>query len=641
MCGIAGIINIDGRPADPQIIVAMRDALAHRGPDDDGLYSDGEVGLGHRRLSIIDLSRAANQPMLSPDRRIAIVFNGEIYNFRALRRELEGLGWTFRTQSDTEVLIAGYSIWGIRDLARRIDGMAAFALWDAALRRLHLVRDRFGVKPLYLWRQGASLVFASEIKAFLVHPDFKVSVNEFALREYFTFQNLFRSHTLFAGVEHLPPATILTIDARGERCETYWDYNFSNPEPADPDAAVAKLEELMGDAVERQLVSDVPVGAYLSGGMDSSAIVALASRSVPRLQTFTAGFELSRVDGIEATFDERRASELMAYTYRTEHYEQVINAGDIRWSLPRVVWHLEDLRLGMSYPNWYIARLASKFVKVCLSGAGGDELFGGYPWRYYRIFRSLDRKHFLENYYGFWQRLTTATDRRALFRFGADDEKEMFGVFADVYRNARGLSFDSPAEHIQAALYFECRTFLSGLLLVGDKLSMASGLEERFPFLDNALVDFAMRLPVSHKLSDLDHMLQMDEDAVRKKLKAQDAFSGGKSCLRQALLHVLPAEVMERRKQGFSSPEASWYRGENAEYVREMLLGSELASSAFLDADFIRAKVEEHLTGGANHRLLIWSFLSFEQWCRTFIGGDRPSDGDSPRRTGELARRAS
>ncbi len=634
MCGIAGLLNVDGQPADPRVVAAMRDALAHRGPDDEGLHVDREVGLGHRRLSIIDLSRAANQPMFSPDGRIAIVFNGEIYNFRELRRDLERLGWAFRTRSDTEVLIAGYAIWGIRDLARRIDGMAAFALWDASERRLHLVRDRFGVKPLYLWRRGASLMFASEIKAFLAHPDFSVRVNDSALREYFTFQNLFRSHTLFAGVEQLPPATILSVDGAGEQRETYWDYDFSRPEPADPEAAVATLERLMGEAVERQLVSDVPVGAYLSGGMDSGAIVALASRSVPRLQTFTAGFELSQVDGIEATFDERRGSELMAYTHRTEHYEQVINAGDIRWSLPRVVWQLEDLRLGMSYPNWYIARLASKFVKVCLSGAGGDELFGGYPWRYYHVFRSLDRGHFLENYYGFWQRLTTAGDRKALFRSGADDEEEMFRVFSDVYRAAPGLSFDTPADQIQAALYFECRTFLSGLLLVGDKLSMASGLEERFPFLDNALVDFAMRLPVSHKLSDLGPMLEMDEDEVRKKLKAQDAFSGGKSCLRQALAHVLPAEVMERRKQGFSSPEASWYRGENADYVREMLLGSELASSAFLDADAIRAKVDEHLDGRANHRLLIWSFLSFEQWCRTFLGGERPGASTANAPTG-------
>jgi asparagine synthase (glutamine-hydrolysing) len=625
MCGLAGYLNLDGAPAERRIVEAMRDAVAHRGPDGAGLHLDGPVGLGHRRLSIIDLRDIASQPMHSPDGRWTIIYNGELYNFRELKTELELEGWTFRTRSDTEVLLAGAVIWGVRRLALRMDGMVAFALWDKTEQRLHLVRDRFGVKPLYLWRTRKQIAFASEIKAFMVHPDFAVSVNEAALREYFTFQNLFRSHTLFAGVEQLPPATILTVDRSGERSETYWDYDFSRSEDIDEAEAVETLERLMAEAVNRQLVSDVPVGAYLSGGMDSGTIVALASPHVPRMQTFTAGFEMRKVGGVEADFDERHAAELMAYTYRTEHYEQVINAGDIRWSLPRVIWQLEDLRLGMSYPNYYIARLASKFVKVCLSGAGGDELFGGYPWRYYRVFRSLDRDHYLENYYGFWQRLTTADERRSLFGAGADDEAEMFDVFSSVYADAKGLSFETPEDHISAALYFECRTFLSGLLLVGDKLSMASGLEERFPFLDNALVDFAMRLPARHKLSDLEHMLTVDEDAVRKKLLAQDSFAGGKSCLRQAMAHVLPPEIMERRKQGFSSPEGSWYRGENADYVREMLLDGELASSAYLDSDFVRAKVREHMSGTRNNRLLIWSFLSFEQWCRLFLGGDRPS----------------
>jgi asparagine synthase (glutamine-hydrolysing) len=623
MCGLAGYLQLDGSAADGSIVAAMRDALAHRGPDGAGLHLDGSLGLGHRRLSIIDLREVANQPMHSPDGRWTIAYNGEVYNFRELRMELEREGWAFRTRSDTEVLIAGVAVWGLRALMRRINGMAAFALWDAVERRLHLVRDRFGVKPLYLWRTSGRLAFASEIKAFLAHPDFTVRVNEAALREYFTFQNLFRSHTLFAGVEQLPPATILTIDRAGERRETYWDYDFARPEPMDGREAAARLEHLLGEAVERQLVADVPVGAYLSGGMDSGTLVALASRSVPRMQTFTAGFEMTSVEGVEAGFDERRAAELMAYTYRTEHYEQVINAGDIRWSLPRVVWHLEDLRLGMSYPNYYISRLASKFVKVCLSGAGGDELFGGYPWRYYRVFRSIDRADYLKSYYTFWQRLTNADDRRSLFGASADDEEEMFGVFRSVYANAPDLRFEAPEDHISASLYFECRTFLSSLLLVGDKLAMASGLEERFPFLDNQLVDFAMKLPVRQKLADLDHMLSIDEDAVRKKLLAEGSFAAGKSCLRKAMSHVLPRSIMDQRKQGFSSPEASWYRGENAAYVRDLLLGPSLASSAFLDPAFIRLKVEEHLAGRVNNRLLIWSFLSFEWWCRIFLGGYR------------------
>lgn len=625
MCGIVGYLNRSGEPANGRIVTAMRDAISHRGPDGAGLFLDGALGFGHRRLSIIDLREVANQPMHSPDGRWTIIYNGEIYNFRELRAELAKSGWHFRTRSDTEVLLAGAAVWGIRELAERMDGMAAFALWDRSERRLHLVRDRFGVKPLYLWRTSGRLAFASEIKAFMAHPEFSVRVNEAALREYFTFQNLFRSHTLFAGVEQLPAATILTLDRDGERRETYWDYDFSQPQPINDVEAVTSLEQLMGQAVERQLVADVPIGAYLSGGLDSGSLVALASRHVPRMQTFTAGFEMSSVEGAELGFDERRSAELMAYSFKTEHYEQVINAGDIRWSLPRVIWQLEDLRLGMSYPNFYIARLASKFVKVCLSGAGGDELFGGYPWRYYRVFRSLNRGDYLENYYGFWQRLTTVEERKQLFGASADDEAEMFDVFRSVYDQAPGLSFETPEDHISAALYFECRTFLSGLLIVGDKLSMASGLEERFPFLDNALVDFAMRLPARHKLADLDHMLTVDEDAVRKKLLAQDSFAGGKSCLRQAMADLLPPQTMERRKQGFSSPEASWYRGENADYVREMLLKPNLASHAFLDASFIRSKIEEHFSRRRNNRLLIWSLLSFEQWCLIFLHGEKPA----------------
>lgn len=622
MCGIVGILTSDGAPADRDVVTAMRDALAHRGPDGAGLHADGPLCLGHRRLSIIDLSAAANQPMVSPDGRIVVSYNGEIYNFRELRAELQKAGWRFRSRSDTEVLIAGYAIWGIRKLAERIDGMAAFALWDRREQRVFLVRDRFGVKPLYLWRRPGFLAFASEIKAFMKHPEFAVRVNHSALHEYFTFQNLFRNHTLFDGVEHLPPATILSVGRDGQRAERYWDYDFSRVEETDETESVMALTQLMGMAVERQLVADVPVGSYLSGGIDSGSITGLAARIVPRMQTFTAGFELSRVDGIEATFDERRPAELMANAYKTEHYEQVMNAGDIRWSLPRVVWHLEDLRLGMSYPNYYIARLASKFVKVCLSGAGGDELFGGYPWRYYRVFRSLDKAHFLENYYGFWQRLTTASERKAMFHTGADDEGEMFEVFSSVFSEAgRRIGFETPEEQINASLYFECRTFLSGLLLVGDKLSMASGLEERFPFLDNRLVDFAMRLPVRHKLSDLQQMLEIDEDAVAKKLRAQEAFSGGKSCLRQAVAEIVPREIMQRKKQGFSAPEASWYRGENAGYVREMLGARTLASAEFIDPAFIAKTVDEHMSREVNHRLLIWSLLSFEQWCRTFMGG--------------------
>ncbi|MBX6322466.1 MAG: asparagine synthase (glutamine-hydrolyzing) [Rhodospirillaceae bacterium] len=627
MCGLVGELRHDGRPVGRDRLAAMRDALAHRGPDASGLCIDGSLGLGHRRLAVIDLSPAANQPMSTPDGRTTVILNGEIYNFRELRAELERAGHRFRTRSDTEVLLWGYRQWGIEGLARRLDAMAAFALWDAEARTLHLVRDRYGIKPLYLWRSPGALAFASEIKAFLAAPEFSVSINRAALREYFTFQNLFRPHTLFAGVELLPAGTILTLGPDGERRRRYWDFDFSRrDETIEEEAAVEETRRLLLAAVERQLIADVPVGAYLSGGMDSGSLVAGAARRIPRLATFTAGFEMSAVDGIESTFDERRAAELTAYHFKTEHYEQVINSGDVRWAVPRLVWHLEDLRLGMSYPNYYIARLASKFVTVCLSGAGGDELFGGYPWRYYRVFRALDRESYLRAYYHFWQRLTTPEDRRTLFRDGnGADEEEGFAAFSGVFAEAGGLFCETPDDHVANALYFESKTFLHGLFIVGDRLSMANGLEERFPFMDNALVEWAQRLPIRYKLADLGRMLSIDEDAVRKKTLAMTRYDGGKSVLRRAMAGLLPAGIWTRPKQGFSPPEGSWYRGENAAYVRELLLGADLAMADHIEPAFVRRIVEEHIGGRANHRLLIWSFLCFEWWCRVFLRGERPA----------------
>lgn len=625
MCGIVGLLHTDGSRASSLLAGRMADALNHRGPDDRGTFEDGEVAFAHRRLSIIDLTEAGHQPMTTPDGRYTIVYNGEIYNFRELRIELEAYGWVFRSRSDTEVLLAGITLWGIDAISKRMNGMAAFAVWDARDRRLFLVRDRFGVKPLYMWRAPWGIAFASEIKAFLVHPDFQVTVNREALAEYFTFQNLFRAHTLFTGVDLVPRGAIVDITADGERTRIYWDYDFSHPEELALDAAVAGTRAHFDAAVTRQLVSDVPVGSYLSGGIDSAAIVATAAPHIARMQTFTGGFEMSSVEGFEAGFDERRAAEIVAYTYGTEHYEQVLNAGDIRWALPRVTWHLEDLRLGMSYSNYYVSRLASKFVKVCLSGAGGDELFAGYPWRYYRVFRSLGADDYFRQSFDYWQRLTREPERLRLLRGAGEEASDaaMFEAFKTGFGDIDRLKFDTAEDQIAVALTFECRTFLSSLLIVGDKLSMAHGLEERVPFLDNDLVDFVQRLPVRLKLADLDHMLSIDEDAVKKKLLAAEQFGGGKFVLREAMEHLLPEETRQRPKQGFSSPDGSWYRGENAAYVREFLLSDDLAMGDYIDGAEVRRIVEAHMSGAANNRLLIWSLLSFEQWCRTFLRGER------------------
>jgi len=283
------------------------------------------------------------------------------------------------------------------------------------------------------------------------------------------------------------------------------------------------------------------------------------------------------------------------------------------------------LKVGMSYSNYYISRLASKFVKVCLQGTGGDEIFGGYPWRYYRVFKSLDQKEFFENYYGFWQRLVTDEQKYKLFHPQISKNFDMNlprQVFEKVFLFNSKLKYNTPEEHIQNSLYFESKTFLPGLLLVGDKLAMANGLEERFPFLDNDLVEFAQKIPIRFKLANLEAMKKLDENIAGNKRVLYGDYYDGKNVLRQAMKDILPEKIINRKKQGFSSPDESWYRGENAAYVKELLLGKNIACHEFIEPAFIQNIIHEHCDKRINHRLLIWSLLCFEWWCRLFLKGE-------------------
>lgn len=627
MCGLAGVFNTNQKPVTTQLLKAMGDAIAHRGPDGDGIFIDENIGLVHKRLAIIDTSEKGAQPMPSRDGRYIVVFNGCIYNYLELRQELRAKGHSFNSSSDTEVLIEGISAFGV-SFVHRLNGMFAIACWDTVERKLYLFRDRFGIKPLYYWFNGSTLAFSSEVKAILKHPDYKIGVDLGALNEYFTFQNLFTFRTLFNGVTMLPPANSVVIDVNTKSIKhhSWWDYDFTQPDNIITfEDAKLETERLMEQAVARQMVSDVPVGSYLSGGMDSGTITSIASRYVPRISTFTCGFDMSEVTGVEANYDERRDAEMMANHFKTEHFEQVMNAGDLRWSLPKLVYHLEDLRVGMSYPNYYIARLASKFVKVCLQGTGGDELFGGYPWRYYRIFDSISQENFFEQYYSFWQRLVPDGEKIALFqgdKISQMDMSEPRKVFERVFTFNKSLNYDSPEAHIQNSLYFEAKTFLPGLFLVGDKLAMASGLEERFPFMDNDLVNFAQKVPVRYKLGNLtDEIKKIDENA-HMKLRYRN-FDDGKKILREAMKDYIPTKIIERKKQGFSAPDESWYRGENMGYVKELLLDKKKSvSSEFINPEYVEKIVKEHTEQHINHRLLIWSFMNFEWWCRIFLNGE-------------------
>lgn len=633
MCGFVAILNLDGSPVDRAILDRMTRSLAHRGPDDVNVWIDNDVGLGHQRLAVFDPTVAGRQPMESAGGRWVVAYNGALYDYRERRCGLERRGVSFRGVSDTEVLVNSIEVDGPSCL-EGFNGMFAFAAWDQVERTLHLARDRYGIKPLYYYIDRKVLLVASEIRALLAHPAVSAVPNPKALREYFTFQNLFRYHTLFAGIHLLPPANHATLrlaDGRFER-RVWWDYDFSRPdETMTLDDAVAETRRLMVQAVERQMVADVRVGCYLSGGMDSGSIASIGSTRVDRLITFTGGFDVSAATGVEANYDERRQAELTASALRTEHYERVFSAADIGWGLPRLVRHLEDLRMGMSYPNFFMAELASKFVKVVLSGTGGDELFGGYPWRYYRVFRSLSRDDFFEAYYGAWQRLVPARDHTDFFRpevmRAAGDDAEPFEILSRVFTFNRDLRFDTPEDHIANSLYFEAKTFLHGLLVVQDRVASAHGLEERVPFLDNDLVDFAMKVPVRHKLANLTEMKNLDENSYQKARQSYALFGDGKNVLREAMGALLPPEVAERRKQGFSSPEGSWYRGEAAAYVERILLGDgEKGYAEFIDPGYVRRVVDEHAGGHANHRLLIWSLLCFEHWCHTFIDGSAVAD---------------
>ena len=375
MCGISGYLDLSGAPADPHIAEAMAAAIAHRGPDGQGVHADGPLALGHRRLAILDLTDAGRQPMATTDGRFVIVYNGEVYNFRELRRELEALGHVFRSRTDTEVVLAAWAEWGPVALDR-FNGMFAFAIWDRKEATLWLARDRYGIKPLYWTRIGRIVAFGSEIKALLQHPGITAEIDLAGMVEYFTFQNFFSERTLFAGISMLPAGCVLRLSSGSShepRLDRYWDYDFREPDGMATEADHAdELDHLFRQAVNRQLVSDVGVGAYLSGGIDSGSITAIAAQHFPNLKSFTVGFDMSSASGLEQFSDERPNAERMSYLFATEHYEMVLKAGDMERCIGDLVWHLEEPRVGQSYPNYYAARLASRFGKVVLSGTGGD-----------------------------------------------------------------------------------------------------------------------------------------------------------------------------------------------------------------------------------------------------------------------------
>jgi asparagine synthase (glutamine-hydrolysing) len=595
MCGVIGLCNRNGEPVASNLLNRMTDALAHRGPDSRGVYLDGSVGLGHRRLAIIDLSPQGHQPMGNETGDVVVSYNGEIYNFQNLRADLLACGHRFRSHTDTEVIVHAYEEWG-EACVERFNGMFAFAIWDQRRRRLFLARDRFGVKPLY-WRwDGEVVAFASEVKALVAAGRARGRLSPDALVELLTFQNIASNQSLFEGVSMLPAGTYLTVDEHGPRVTAYWEPLPRPDADIDERAAVAGVEERFEAAVQHQLVADVELASYLSGGLDTGAISAVAAARLPRLTTFATGFDVRGAEGREAEFDERRNASELAKLLGTHHHELLLDSTDMEMVLARLVLHVEEPRMSFSYPNYLTHGLASRWVKVALSGAGGDEIFGGYPWRY----AIADEADWRERYWRYWNRLL---DRDAL----ASALQPSLAAHVDLERPRR--SFDAILDQtdglpaLDRILHYEFKTFLHGLLVVEDKLSMAHSLEARVPFLDNELVQYSLTIPARLKLSGA---------------RSKDLF-------RKAMARHLPENVLDRKKTGFTPPQAAWFRDAQGNYVESVLLSDRARQRQLFRDGFVKRLLDEHRGKVADHRLLLWTLLCLEWWQRIFEDGEHAS----------------
>jgi asparagine synthase (glutamine-hydrolysing) len=621
MCGIGGVVSFAGRPFGPEL-EAMGAALAHRGPDALGIHRDEQgapsAALVHRRLSIIDLSSLADQPLPNEDGSVQAMLNGEIYNFAALRQELEGRH-SFRSRGDTEVIVHGYEEHG-DDVVARLDGMFAFALWDGRRRRLLLARDAFGKKPLYYAAEPDRLVFASEVKGLLA-AGVPAAMDESCLGEYLAFGYVPTPRTLFRGIRKLPPASWMVVDAEGaHEPRQYWQPRFPAPGAASSvseDEAVERVRGLLTDAVRKRLVADVPLGVLLSGGVDSSAVAALMARLVPgRVKTFTVGFEG------DAFFDERPHAERAARHIGSEHHASVVRPHAA--SLVETLLHHHDEPFGDSsaLPTYLVAREARREVTVALNGDGGDETFAGYdrflaalladriPGPLRRALRAASR--FIPNgssYHGRLRRARRFAEKAAL---PFDERIFAWSTFFDLpalraldgealadrdrvlssYREQ--LAACGGASLLSRLLFLNARTYLlDDLLPKMDRMTMAHVLEARSPFLDRALFEYVALLPDRFKRSG----------------------RRGKVVLKKAVQDLLPPEIVRRPKHGFGVPLGEWFRGELRALVEDTLLQSpRLAGHLRLPA--VRALYDEHVTRRADRGHQLWTLLTLELWMR-------------------------
>ncbi len=618
MCGIAGIVSITSeRAIDGRLIERMTDKVVHRGPDSAGVWVEGGVGFGHRRLSIIDLSAVANQPLFNEDGTIAIIFNGEIYNFQSLMEDLLLRGHIFKSRSDTEVIVHLYEEYGLDCLAR-LRGMFAFAIWDARLDRLLLARDRVGKKPLYYHLDGDTLSFASEIKSILECPWVKAEVNWRAIDCFFGLQYIPAPMTAFEGISKLPPAHYALFGRKSPlSIQRYW---APEPEPQDTDLALSqkKLKDMLYEAVSLRMVSDVPLGAFLSGGVDSSLVVAIMSElSREKVKTFSIGFS-------DARFNELPFAKKAAEICSTEHREFIIHP-DICHVLPTLIWHYnEPFGDSSCIPTYYLSQVTRSEVTVALSGDGGDELFGGYQ-RYVDLKKMSFLDHLGMSFSNIESKPRNLRSRIATslkIRL-ADSKSRNFGwitVFNHSMRQrlysrqlVERLADDHPWRHysriwdgvdtgeaVETAARTDFALYLPDDILVKvDVASMANALEVRVPFLDQHIVNFAMGLPLSSKIG----------------------FVENKRILRALAADYFPPDFIDRRKKGFSIPIHAWMRHELFDIVVKVILSSREALEDFFNFSEIEELLNEHKRSGGlgTH---IWLLLNFVLWHKLFIQGE-------------------
>ena len=597
MCGITLAYSITPRMDLEEKIRRMTNILYHRGPDAYGYYTDenNNIAFGHRRLSVIDLSQMGHQPMFYDDENLVIVLNGEIYNFLELKKALSAKGYNFKSKSDTEVVLASYSEWG-ENCVDHFNGMWSFAILDKRRKKIFCSRDRTGIKPFYYYEKNGLFLMASEIKAILA-SGVTAELDFNGLNEYFSFQNIISSSTLFNNIKMLPPGNSLVVDTVTGKINLneYWDMRYNPDYNCTEEDFTEELKEIFLNSMQRHMISDVEIGATISGGMDSSAIASIASKHFGKIHTFTGYFNTSDIDIEDRSYSELDDARIIAKKFNTIHHERLIVPQDLIDTLPSIVWHLEDPKVGMCYTFYTMSQIVSQKVKVNLSGTGGDELFAGYPWRYNLIF-DKNEDEFDVIYYDWWCRLIKDDEKKSFFCKNSLDKMDI-NVSRDAYRAI--LNKTKGYSSINKALYFDLKTFLHGFLMVEDKMGMAYSIESRFPFLDKELLDFMGKLPDN--------------------LKFKDGL--GKYLLKNAFRDLLPEDIIYKRKQGFTPPDRTWYKRELKEYIESLLLSKKTIIFEYIERKAIEDIIQKH-NNGTDKRLEIWSLLFFEGWCRTFLRGD-------------------